>query len=280
MFRALFASLAVACVGVDAPLLPDEPLPDGWDEEAARARIEPASFALVFSQDPLVPDSFVTLTVTGAAPNDLVRFAYSTTGTGNGPCLAAVGGLCVDILGPLHLFGNAIADGVGTATLDVFVPANAPQIFLFTQAVIDRGANSVKTQAITAPVLAGALDDDGDGFCDGAVCADPGATPGDCADDEPDAFPGATAFHDRPYPTDGGPSFDYDCDGREAQEITVEYECTRNGGLPSCPHTDGWDFGLVPDCGEIGTLSEGCIDLFPPLCIASFSDSTAVQRCR
>lgn len=282
MVRALFASFAVACVGLDTPDLPDEPLPAGWDDaDSGGARAIPPSFALVFQQEPLVPDSFVTFTVSGAAPGDLVRFVYSTSGIGNGPCLAVIGGLCLDVLGPLHQFGSATANGLGTASLEVFVPAGAPQIFLFTQAVIDRGASSVKTNTITAPVLAGALDDDGDGFCDGTVCADPAAIPGDCNDDEADVNPAVTDFHDGPYVTASGPSFDYDCDGIETLQTTDEYRCNGNGGAPTCPHQDGWDFGFVPDCGELGTYGEGCLELpFVGFCTPSFSDSYAAQRCR
>lgn len=300
----LFASIALlaGCADADVPFLGDEPLPEAWMVEAdgdgmddandagdlvdsdadgsdadVAARALPAG--LNFRQGALVPGTDVPFTVTGAAPGDLVRFVYSTVGTGAGPCFAGLGGLCLDVLAPVHQFGTDNADGLGTAELLVHIPNNAPQIFLFTQAVVDRGNGSVKTNTITSPVLSGALDDDQDGYCDGNTCADPNALPGDCDDTQPDVFPGQTAYFDVPYPVSAGWSFDYDCDGITVQEVSDAYRCNGNGGGLACPHQDGWNYG-VPSCGQTGTLATGCIE-FPifGICTPGYS-VYATQRCR
>ncbi|MEQ1502844.1 MAG: hypothetical protein ABMB14_11470 [Myxococcota bacterium] len=277
MFRFVLALSAVSCATLD-PSAPADGLPDGWT--AVDAGEDRRSFALVFDQGALVPGDVVPFTVTGAAPNDTVRFVFSTAGAGPGPCIAQLGGLCLGVLGPVTLMGSAVADGAGTAVLDVNVPANAPAIFLFTQAVIDRGAGSVGTNVITAPVLTGSLDVDGDGYCGGTVCADPATPPGDCQDDDPEVNPGIIAPRAVPYLTaSGGTSFDWNCDGVEQETLLDEYRCQANGGAPACPHQDGWDFNFVPTCGEVGQYSEGCLEVpFIGICVASFTDYLA-QPC-
>jgi hypothetical protein len=66
-------------------------------------------------------------------------FPVSLAGTGNGPCLPAPGGLCLDLLPDLHLPGTASVDGGGAARLSVPVPPGLPPIEVSVQAAIRRG---------------------------------------------------------------------------------------------------------------------------------------------
>ncbi|MCB9684478.1 MAG: hypothetical protein H6738_05275 [Alphaproteobacteria bacterium] len=275
--------LAAACAPIDLDAPVEEALPEGWDEVSAELGRQGVGVGLQFSQGALVPDTDVDFTVSGVAPGDLVRFLYSTTGTGAGPCVQQLGGLCLGLRSPVQQLDTAVADASGTAAITFYLPANAPQIFVFTQAVVDRGPASVATNTITAPILSGSLDNDGDGYCGGTVCADPATLPGDCHDGDPAVHPGVTGFHAQPYALPGGgSSYDWDCDGVERLERPQEYDCTPNGGLfPTCPYTPGYTSG-VPACGDTANWGAGCTEL-PllglPFC-TSTSGSQVTQRCR
>jgi hypothetical protein len=85
-----------------------------------------------------------------------VTFLLSPDGEGCGLCPGRFGGLCLDVLAPVRRIGNAVADATGTATLSFAVPGSLPFAELSTQAAIRRGtggADSVKSQPVTAPVL-------------------------------------------------------------------------------------------------------------------------------
>ncbi|MCA9492699.1 MAG: hypothetical protein KC621_22350 [Myxococcales bacterium] len=275
--------LATACAPLDLDAPVEEVLPEGWDEVSAELGRQGVGVGLQFSQGALVPDTDVDFTVSGVAPGDLVRFLYSTTGTGNGPCVQQLGGLCLGLRSPVQQLDTAVADASGTASIRYFLPANAPQIFVFTQAVVDRGPGSVATNTITAPILAGALDNDGDGYCGGSVCADPNTLPGDCQDQDPAVNPGVGGFHVQPYLTvDGDVSFDWNCDGVESRERTQTYDCEPNGGiLPFCPFTAGFS-APPPACGDEGRWASGCQEvplLGLPFC-GPTGDVAYTQRCR
>ena len=108
------------------------------------------------AQTPLHRGQEAQFSVTGAEPGEKVHFLYSTAGTGEGPCPPQLGGLCLDLLKPVTLLGSAITDGAGVANLRRTVPSDTPLIDVSTQAVIRRGpggADSVKTNTITAPIL-------------------------------------------------------------------------------------------------------------------------------
>jgi Fibronectin type III domain len=106
--------------------------------------------------DPLIRGQIARFRVAGANPQEIVSFLYSTGGEGAGPCSTQLGGLCVDVIAP-QVFGEAMADSTGLATLTHFIPADAPPgQTIAIQAVIQRGPSgtaSVKTNAITARVL-------------------------------------------------------------------------------------------------------------------------------
>jgi hypothetical protein len=105
--------------------------------------------------DPLTRGRESRFRVTGANSSEVVSFLFSIAGEGDGPCSPQLGGLCVDLVTP-WVFGEAEADAAGMATLTRTIPADTPVGHeIAVQAVIRRGpggANSVKTNAITAKV--------------------------------------------------------------------------------------------------------------------------------
>ncbi|KAA3605099.1 MAG: hypothetical protein DWQ01_21130 [Planctomycetota bacterium] len=111
---------------------------------------------LLLSQRPLRRGRQTEMRVRMAQPGETIYFLYSLTGTGQGPCPATLGGLCLDLLAPIEIVGNAAADQNGEATLSFDIPADAPLIDVHTQAVAQRGPggdDSVKSNALTAPIL-------------------------------------------------------------------------------------------------------------------------------
>jgi hypothetical protein len=112
--------------------------------------------APLLTQDPLIRGHATELRVTAARPGELVWFYVSLQGIGLGPCLPELGGLCLDLLSPVHHVGTATADPAGVATLIRTVPLWLPLIDVHTQAAVERGvggAESVTTNTVTAPVL-------------------------------------------------------------------------------------------------------------------------------
>jgi hypothetical protein len=110
----------------------------------------------VLDQTDLVRGRPANFRVRGAAPGERVHYLYSLSGTGAGPCPGVLGGLCLDLLSPVVLMGDATANGIGTAVFSRTVPSGAPLVSLHTQAVMKRGAggaNSVKTNTVSAPIL-------------------------------------------------------------------------------------------------------------------------------
>ncbi len=111
---------------------------------------------LQLSQSDLHRGQVATFTLEGATAGETVYFAYSLVGVGAGPCPPALGGLCLDLLNPVQLIGNATADGSGRAVLAEMIPANAPLRNVYTQAVVRRGsggADSEKSNTVTALIL-------------------------------------------------------------------------------------------------------------------------------
>lgn len=96
------------------------------------------------------------ITVQAAQAGETVHYLYSLTGTGVGPCPGQLGGLCLDILSPIHVLGTAVADTNGKAVLRTVVPAQAPQIDVHFQAVAQRGSGgsaSAKSNTVTSPIF-------------------------------------------------------------------------------------------------------------------------------
>lgn len=261
----------------------------GCAEPAGVSALDTGSGALpppgvVFDQSALVPGQPVTFRVQGVAPGDRVYFARSLDGVGAGPCFPNLGNVCLGILQPT-LIGSDRADNTGEASVTFTLPTPLPPVFVYTQAVVDSFAGVVTTNTITAPVLRGALDDDGDGFCEGNTCHDRAVLPGDCADDNDEVYPGQTQFFDVGYNTPNGRSFDFDCDGTEEPYSTDVYRCTAGGAAPLCQsHRDGWSTRNPPACGVAGDWESGCIALPFPLpgigLCASTLVSSVTMACR
>lgn len=111
---------------------------------------------LSFDQDPLVVSSFTDFTVSGALPGENIYFLYSTAGVGDGPCVLALGNMCLCLLNTVVLF-DVVNTGLGTsATSTKWIPPMLVPFYVGTQAVIPRGIggfNSVMTHTIYAPVF-------------------------------------------------------------------------------------------------------------------------------
>lgn len=140
-----------------------------WDDsgtaDVAVSNLSSASMDVVLNQtaDPpvltqtvFVRGSNATMTVTGALSGEIVFFLYGTNGVGPGTCAPQLGGLCLDLNGPIQIVGQAVADDTGTASLTARVPINAPPIMLWTQAAIQRGVNgddSVRSNSNEATIM-------------------------------------------------------------------------------------------------------------------------------
>lgn len=93
--------------------------------------------------------------VRDAQPGERVHFLYSFAGAGHAHGQPLLGGMVLDLLEPITLFGSAVADADGTAVLRRIVPPNAPLRNVVFQAVIRRGPggeDSVKTPFRTARI--------------------------------------------------------------------------------------------------------------------------------
>ncbi len=90
----------------------------------------------------VVAGGSLRLSALGAAPGEVVRFALSTEGVGEGPCLPALGGACLGLAGSPRLLGSVVADAEGLATLVVPLPAALPPgASVGVQAVLMPGAS-------------------------------------------------------------------------------------------------------------------------------------------
>ncbi|MBC8404842.1 MAG: hypothetical protein H8E15_06430 [Planctomycetes bacterium] len=107
---------------------------------------------------PLVRGGQSDLIITSANPGEAVHFAFSLAGAKfeSGPCLPALGGLCLDLMAPIRILGRATADANGKATLPIGIPLNAPLLEVSFQAAAVRGiggVDSVKSVVIKRPVF-------------------------------------------------------------------------------------------------------------------------------
>lgn len=108
-------------------------------------------------------------------------------------------------------------------------------------------------------------DDDGDGFDAGL----------DCDDDDPNTFPGQTAFFTMAR---GDGSFDYDCNGEDEVELDVVGECNPTGAF-ACATVVGWA-GAVPECGDLGGWSVSCQGCGAGCCEYAWPPTPTTQGCR
>ncbi len=110
--------------------------------------------ALAVSPEPLQRGQAATLTVDGAAAGETVYFGYCTNALGSGPSIPQLGGLQLDLLGPIQVAGSAVANAIGQAVLQTTAPnlsSTLPPVDVFLQAVVQRGsggAESLKSHTV------------------------------------------------------------------------------------------------------------------------------------
>ena len=110
---------------------------------------------LVHTVDPLFSNTNARFRTSGALPGEVVLQALSVF-SGNGPCFFG-GNLCLNLVGPgITSLGAFTADGFGMIEISLAIPPGAPQIDLFTQALVVRGVNGVDSMVsnlFTSPIL-------------------------------------------------------------------------------------------------------------------------------
>ena len=100
----------------------------------------------------LVRGQLATLTLSGAQSGERVWFLSSLVGLGLSPPVAQLGGLRIDLLPPVNIAGNSIANADGVASLSANIPATVPTIPVYLQSVIRRGSTaelSIKSNHLT-----------------------------------------------------------------------------------------------------------------------------------
>ncbi|MCP4092869.1 MAG: DUF1566 domain-containing protein [Planctomycetes bacterium] len=96
-----------------------------------------------------------TLTANGAASGETVHFVYGLTSLGNGPLVAQLNGLQLDILAPTLLTQTAVADLNGQAILQTLapnLPPSVPPLDVHLQAIVRRGiggSESMKSHTVS-----------------------------------------------------------------------------------------------------------------------------------
>lgn len=102
--------------------------------------------------DPLVRGSGARFAVAGARANETVYLLLGLGGIGAGPCLDALGGLCLDLRSPVSVLAPLPTDERGEIAFELGIPLGLPEVDLHFQAVAPRGAASAKTDALTRRV--------------------------------------------------------------------------------------------------------------------------------
>ncbi|KAA3606065.1 MAG: hypothetical protein DWQ01_17875 [Planctomycetota bacterium] len=103
-------------------------------------------------QGALVAGGQGSMAAVGADPFELVHFVYSLSGIGAGPCVPILGGLCLDVVNPVQLLTSQSANAEGVALVQLPVSSNVPPIPVATQAVLARGAASLKSNPVLGTV--------------------------------------------------------------------------------------------------------------------------------
>jgi hypothetical protein len=154
MRGALVCVLVAGCMGLESLEA------DRWEptESAAQRLAEPAP-ELSFAFSVLTEVQFF---LEGASPGEQVFFVIGHSAvTDGGPCVAALGDLCIDMLPPMKR-RSAVAtevDGIGWAQLTVWSHPFAPGDEVCAQAYIVRGEDGV--DAVKGPLVCVLLDESG-----------------------------------------------------------------------------------------------------------------------
>ena len=151
MSRSLSVLLLVSCATAPA-LDAGTPAPFPLFPPVADAPKAPPG-PLVVTLPALVAGDVASITVAGLEPGERGHLVSSRWGLGSGPCLDVIGGLCLDVVGPIYYAGNAVADGAGTATVDVYLPPHLDGVELCFDGIARRDPGpSVKGTATCAVV--------------------------------------------------------------------------------------------------------------------------------
>ncbi|HMV67167.1 MAG TPA: lamin tail domain-containing protein [Myxococcota bacterium] len=128
-------------VGFDAPRLED-----GRDVEALPGQVAPPVQALTLTVDPHVAGQPVRWRIEGLNPGERVTLARGMGGLGSGPCLSALGGLCLGIRSPIFVVQTLTANAAGVAEMTFTMPSTIPVgTRVAYQAAAIRGPNGADT---------------------------------------------------------------------------------------------------------------------------------------
>ncbi|TAH38024.1 MAG: hypothetical protein EYC70_05210 [Planctomycetota bacterium] len=109
----------------------------------------------ILSQTPLQRGQPATFQVSEAMAQETVHLLYTLNGSGFGPAPGELGGLRLDLLPPLTLLGQPVANAGGVASLTLTIPPGAPLTTVWTQAAVRRGSGgalSLKSNVIAAAI--------------------------------------------------------------------------------------------------------------------------------
>lgn len=96
-----------------------------WNTDLQTQMAPPPVELDLFVLGDAVAGSSFDVTVTGALPGETVTLIRTDGDVGDGPCIAALGGQCLDVEGPFTVMDTAVADAAGVATFTVSIPAAA-----------------------------------------------------------------------------------------------------------------------------------------------------------
>jgi hypothetical protein len=156
----MFRSLPLIAVFACAPVEPEAPFSAGpWPEPSAyvpQGEVQALVGPLVLVGSGVYPGGVLDLSAGNADPGETVYFAASVGGVAAGPCLAFLGGLCLDLGAQTVYAGFGVADAQGVATLQLPVDSTLVQGARYTfQAAVRRGAgggSSEKSNALVRTV--------------------------------------------------------------------------------------------------------------------------------
>jgi plastocyanin len=126
----------------------------GWIAALTDAQRDPDAHGagLRLEIDPLVRGAGSRFSIAGARANETVYLLLGLGGIGAGPCLDALGGLCLDLLAPVSVLAPLPADERGEFAFVLGIPLGLPIVDLHFQVVAPRGVESTKTDALTRRV--------------------------------------------------------------------------------------------------------------------------------
>lgn len=137
-------------------------LEDGRELPVEAGQVAPPAQSLTLSVDPHVAGQPVRWRIEGLNPGERVTLARGMGGLGAGPCLPALGGVCLGIRSPIFVVQTLTANAAGVAELSFVMPGTVPVgTRVAYQAAAIRGANGADTvysNAVGRVFVGGAVD--------------------------------------------------------------------------------------------------------------------------